>query len=106
MDMRSETNVVLKYRRTKMCWICTSCEIENDIVAKSCIMCGKPRAVDSVVENIWTPQDEYIMPNNIGARGYNPPPVYYKENNDNSGLAILIWAIVIIAIVVLLLTQI
>ena len=105
MNVNSETDIVLKYKRTKMCWICTSCETENDIVGKTCFMCGKPRTVDAAVENVWGSQPEVVSPRYAGGSGYSPSPIRYEDNKNNSGLAVLIWAIAIMAVVILLLAQ-
>lgn len=105
MNENSETNIVLKYKRTKMCWICTSCETENEIAGKSCFMCGKPRTVDASVENVWVPQPEVVSPRYVGGSGYNPSPMRYEDNKNNNVLSVIIWSIFIMAVVILLLTQ-
>ena len=46
-----ETQTFLKYRRVNTCWVCCTCETENE--GGKCRLCGAVRMPDSVMKPAW-----------------------------------------------------
>ncbi len=57
-----ETNVILKYRRPKDCWLCPECDSENDISVNHCFVCNCARPMGIELLRKWNPNDDREIP--------------------------------------------
>lgn len=107
MSVGMDTNVILKYKRSKMCWICTSCETENDTSSGKCMLCGKFKTADAYIENVWNPDIDVVhkgsTDNDFNSFENNYNYNYSDNSSDNGKKVILavIWAVVVFAILAL-----
>ena len=56
-----ETNVILKYKRERECWICGECDSENSIVTSVCSVCNSSKKPDDWIVSAWRPEDDIVI---------------------------------------------
>ena len=75
-----DTNLMLKYKRERDCWLCPNCETENEMTFPGCTLCGYKKNPSVPILKAWSPEQEMMErkfqggPGPGGDKGFSSGP--------------------------------